>query len=304
MLARKFNESVRANDAEEFESYVSTFVEHKESMRSLGSTKLWTHLSLASNERTTNKEVREEEPARINTFRELVRAIARIANHNPDYTLFFRGQPKDYTLNSGASSCYPTIYRAPGRSLPSEELRKRFEVLDICSRELIARLEGRKVDNIQKLRKFDELVWSILQHYEVCNAPLLDVTHSLRVAASFALNNASNHAYVYAFALPYPNGTISYSTDQELMNVRLLSACPADALRPHFQEGYLVGSFPIRSEKKQPQLDFARRLVAKIEIPKKEFWGRDFDAIPNNALYPPDDDIRDICEEIRLKHAV
>ena len=63
------------------------------------------------------------------------------------------------------------------------------------------------------------------------------------------------------------------------MNVRLLSACPADALRPHFQEGYLVGSFPIRSEKKQPQLDFARRLVAKIEIPKKGFWGRDFDAI-------------------------
>ena len=101
MLARKFNESDRANDAEEFGSYVSTFVEHKESMRSFGSTKLWTHLSLASNEGTTNKEVREEVPARINTFRELVRAIARIANHNPDYTLFFEGSKKTTPSNPG-----------------------------------------------------------------------------------------------------------------------------------------------------------------------------------------------------------
>lgn len=271
-------------------------------MRNFGSTKLWCHLSLDTGEQFTNKEIRESNPLKIRDFRGLVQTVAKIANHNPDYSLFFRGQSKDYKLSSGSSSFYPTIFRSPGKPLRVSELEERYEILNKCSDELISKLELLEIDNINKLKKFRELPWSILQHYEVCGTPLLDFTHSLRVAASFALNDAKDNACVFVFAFPYPNGTISYSTEEELLNVRLLSACPSEALRPHFQEGYLLGSFPPRVKKKQPFLDFGRRLVAKIEIPPKEFCNHDFHAIPQNALYPPHDDVASICHEIKLKY--
>lgn len=271
-------------------------------MRSLGSIKLWCHLSLDTGDTFTNKEIRESNPFKVGTFRELVQSVARIANHNPDYSLFYRGQPKDYKLSSGSSSFYPTIFRSPGKSLTGKELTNRYKTLNECSSELISRLETLEIDNLSKLKKFQELPWSILQHYGVCETPLLDLTHSLRVAASFALNEAKENAYVFVFAFPYPNGTISYSTEDELLNVRLLSACPSEALRPHFQEGYLIGSFPSIVIKKQPSFDFGRRLVAKIEIPKKGFWGKDFHAIPENALYPPNDEVESICSEIKNKY--
>tara|TARA_R100001224_G_scaffold26841_1_gene14330 strand:- start:275 stop:1096 length:822 start_codon:yes stop_codon:yes gene_type:complete len=273
-------------------------------VRSLGNTKLWCHLSLKSGERNTNKEIRESEPAKISNFRELVKAVAKIANHNPDYSLFFRGQAKDYKLNSGASSFYPTILRSPGRSLTIKELEGKYDTLENCSNDLLAKLNELKIDNVNKSKKFPELLWSILQHYEVCGTPLMDFTHSLRVAASFALNDAKSSANIFVFAFPYPNGTISYSTEEELLNVRLLSACPAEALRPHFQEGYLLGSFPARVNRKQSYLDFGRRLIAKFEIQKSSFWSKDFHAIPNTALYPPDDKIAAICEKIKSKYDI
>ncbi len=268
-------------------------------MRNFGGTKLWCHMSLDTGERFTNKNIRESKPVRIVTFRELVPAVARISNHNPDYTLFFRGQSNDYKLSSGASSFYPTIFRKPGASLSTKELDGRYQALDNCSKELVHQLESLSIENVSKIRKFPELQWSILQHYEVCGTPLLDVTHSLRVAASFALNGASNFSYIFIYAFPYSNGTISYSTEEELLNVRLLSACPSEALRPHFQEGFLVGTFPSRVRRKQPSLDFGRRLVAKIEIPKKGFWGKAFHAIPKKALYPDGDEMESLCSIIK-----
>ncbi|MDZ7661393.1 FRG domain-containing protein [Thiohalophilus sp.] len=271
-------------------------------MRNLGNTKLWCHLSFVSGVQFTNKEIRESIPAKIFSFRELVQAVAKIANHNPDYSLFFRGQLKDYKLNSGSSSFYPTLFRSPGRSLSTRELEERYNKLEKCTNDLLIKLDELDIDSINKLKKFPELPWSILQHYEVCQTPLLDFTHSLRVAASFALNDAVDTANIFVFAFPYPNGTISYSTEEELLNVRLLSACPAEALRPHFQEGYLLGSFPSRVKRKQPFLDFGRRLIAKFEIPKKGFWNKDFHAIPKTALYPHNDEIEIICEKIKSKN--
>lgn len=276
-------------------------------LRGFVNTKLWCHLSLDTEEQFTNKEIRESSPAKINSFRDLVQAVAKIANHNPDYSLFYRGQERDYKLKSGASSFYPTIFRSPGQSLSINELEGRYKDLDGYTRKLLVKLDELNIHNIKKLKKFPELIWSILQHYEVCGTPLLDFTHSLRVAASFALNSSAindtnDSSYIFVFAFPYPNGTISYSTEEELLNVRLLSASPAEALRPHFQEGYLLGSFPPRENRKQQFLDFGRRLIAKFEIPKKNFWGKDFHAIPQKALSPPDDEIETICTAIKSKY--
>jgi len=268
--------------------------------------KFWCHKSLEDSSNTlTIAQVRESEPTRIKTFKALVPAIAKIAYHNPDFALFFRGQSKDFKINSGKSSCYPSIFRSPGGRLTNDELSSRYKKLDRYSNDLITQLEKNRKGDISKLKKFQELQWSILQHYKICDTPLLDVTHSLRVAASFACHAAKNdtveNAYLFIFALPYPQGTITYSTEDEVMNVRLLNACPSFALRPHFQEGYLVATFPSRVRRKRSTLDFAMRLIAKIEIPRTGFWDKEYHAIPREALYPKDDYMESICLEIKNK---
>lgn len=271
-------------------------------MRNLGNEKLWCHLSLDDGKHYTNKEIRESIPLKVDTFRELVKVVARISNHNPDHSLFYRGQTREYLLKSNSTSVYPTIYRKPGASLKINELQDRYDTLEKFSEELLNQLEKLDVDNIAKLKKFPELIWSILQHYGVCPTPLLDVTHSLRVAASFALNEADEEAIILVFAFPYPNGTISYYVEEELLNIRLLSACPSAALRAHFQEGFLLGNFPQKVNKKQPYLDFARRLIAKLKIVKEGFWDDDFHAIPNTALYPDGDKIANLCKKLGDGH--
>jgi FRG domain len=267
-------------------------------MRALSNNKMWCHLSIESGKRHTNREIRQSRPMKVSNFRELVPVVAQIANHNPDYSLFYRGQPKDYKLTSGASSFYPTIFRSPGRALTNRDLTTRFKRLHDCAKHLVRGLESKNVPDIDRLKKFQELRWSILQHYNVCDTPLIDLTHSLRVAAFFALNQARFEAYIYVFALPHPLGTITYSTEDELLNVRLLSASPSTALRPHFQEGYLVGTFPSEPERKHPSLDLGVRLIAKLEIPKNKFWSDSFHAIPDEALYPDNDLINMVCKDI------
>lgn len=262
---------------------------------------MWSHLSFESGERHTNREIRHSKPLNVKTFRELVPAVARLANHNADYTIFFRGQAKNYTTSKGASSIYPTIFRSPGKSLTGKALNERFVLLRECSRLLLKGLEAKKVEDIDRLKKFPELQWSILQHYEVCGTPLVDLTHSLRVAASFGLNDSNSSALVLAFALPHPQGTITYSTEDELLNIRLLSASPAAALRPHFQEGYLSGSFPSEPKRKMPSLDLGVRLVGKFEISSSNFWDKNFHAIPRQALYPDGDEIDEICSKIKIQ---
>jgi hypothetical protein len=52
--------------------------------------------------------------------------------------------------------------------------------------------------------------WSILRHYEVCPTPLLDLTHGLRVACSFAfLSPGHEDPLVFVFALPYMTNRVT-----------------------------------------------------------------------------------------------
>lgn len=265
-------------------------------------TKVWSHVSSAKGEKNFVSEVLESESREVDSFRELVRHVAEISYRNSEHVLFFRGQHKDYQKNLRnkglVSSFYPTIYRKPGATLTVAEVKKRFETLEKFSMRLIEKFSGERIDGHEKLSKFPELTWAILQHYEVCATPLLDVTHSLRVAASFALNENEHDGYLYVFGFPHPNGSITYSVDEELLNIRLLSICPPEAHRPYFQEGFLVGTFPSHKIAKHPSLDIGRRLIAKFRLKNLKFWDEHFHAIPNEALYP-DDDMVNICKSLK-----
>ena len=130
--------------------------------------------------------------------------------------------------------------------------------------------------------------------------PLLDVTQSLRVAASFALMNNPAEGYVFAFGMPHPQGSISHVVDQRLVLVKLQNVCPPEALRPHYQEGYLVGRLPVTASKEQGD-NVAIRMIGRYRLDNSagEFWSSDFQPIPKDALLPVNDPL-----EARLRGIV
>ena len=179
-------------------------------------------------------------------------------------------------------------------------MNARYTRLQTASKQLLIKYKENGWHGLSTLEKFPEVCWAILQHYEACDTPLLDITSSLRVACSFALRKASKSAIVYVIGLPHTNGSISYYADEEQIIVRLLSICPPNALRPYYQEGYLVGTFPTTESKRRTRsLDVANRLVAKFEIPKKNFWDAHFTDIPELALFQENDKMYEIVSSIK-----
>lgn len=184
---------------------------------------------------------------RVRTYRELVEKVAELCYWNKDYLVFFWGQTFDYKNKAGKSTFYPTIYRKD--PLTENDRLYRFRKLREASSILQQKLMDLDIPGWKEVSRWEVIQWSLLQHYEVTHTPLIDVTQSLRVACSFAqYENDNDDAYIYVFGLPYLNSRITHSSEHELLYVRLLGIAPSIALRPHYQEGYLVGTEGITTE--------------------------------------------------------
>ena len=249
-------------------------------------------------------DILKSNPKLVETYDDLVRDVAQIMYYNRNLTLFFRGQSKDYT-NDNSSIIKPSIYRKK----PDEKrimLKERFDLLQHKSDELKKLFKESEVKyaGTNLINKYPEIAWSLLQHYEVCDTPLLDITHSLHVACSFAFDrNKEKTGIIYVLGMPSQNDAIGYNSYEELVNLKLMSVCPPQASRPYFQEGYLAGPFPnyqLDRPIKATQFDFSRRLIAKFEIPiDKKFWGKGFNEIPREKLYQPNDPIKILCDKLK-----
>lgn len=264
-------------------------------MRSISPT-----LSPALEEHVGKNVVRKSAPFFVPTYTQLVREVATLAYQNKDYLFFYRGQDFDYLNKAESSTYYPSIYRRD--ILTNQEVRARFDMLELAEHYLADAFEQAELDGRQDVRRKSYIAWSILQHYGVCDTPLLDMTHSLRVAATFAqLNNPNENGIVAIFGMPYMTNRITYNSEHDLVIVRLLSICPPLALRPYFQEGYLAGTLDItRDYLNKSELDFNNRLVAKFSIPNDQsFWGENFERIPEELLFPGDDIIARICRDVK-----
>jgi len=238
----------------------------------------------------------------ISSYIELVKKVATLSFENKDYLLFYRGQKINYVNRAGNSSFYPSIYRTNNENLTKELLDIKFKQLEQASKLLIKKLESHKdIDgSLKELKNRKYIRWSILQHYEVCDTPLLDLTQSIRVACSFALLNNSSNGFFYVFALPYVTNRISINSEHDIVNIRLINICPPLAFRPYFQEGYLVGTDDITIDyNDRTDLDFKHRLVAKFELINNDnkFWGNQ-DSL-EQYLKPKDDEFENICQYIR-----
>lgn len=241
-------------------------------------------------------------PVPVESYRDLVRQVARLSYLNKDHLLFFRGQAEDYQNKAGSSTVYPSIYR--GERVTREQLELALSVLDTSSARLKELFETEGIDGHADVKRRRYVQWSILQHYEVCATPLLDLTHSLLVACSFAFLAAEGEdPVVLVFGLPYITNRISINSEHELVTVRLLSICPPEALRPYFQEGYLAGTEDVTMDfESKTELDFSHRLIAKFQLPRpqREFFGRgSVRPYRRDVLYPESDRVYDLCTQIK-----
>jgi hypothetical protein len=283
-------------------------------MRSIGSA--FSHINLQQKkEKLTDKnwakpflldDILASNAKKIKTYDELVTDVAQIQHRNRNLTLYYRGQNIDFKP-FGETSILPSIYRKK-KGEKRLMLKSGFETLKNKAEELkkLFRESTIKYAGTSMLNKYPEIAWSLLQHYEVCDTPLLDLTHSLHVACSFAFDrNTGDTGIIYIIGMPWLTDSIGYNTYEELVNIKLLSVCPPQAQRPFFQEGYLAGPFPnykLNDVNRVTQFDFNRRLIAKFEIPIKtgNFWGDGFDRIPSAKLYQDNDEIKKICDKLKI----
>lgn len=251
------------------------------------------------NKGITAKNVASKEAYDVSTYSELRQLIAKLSYVNKDFILFFRGQKNDYKNRFGKSSFYPSMYR--GEPLNPEELKFRWEKLHSASKLLVKSIENKKLTD-KTLKRKKLIQWSILQHYEVTETPLIDVTQSLKVACSFAsLTNDSDYGYIFVFGLPYYTNRISVNSEHYLTNIRLISIAPPEALRPYFQEGFLIGEDEFsETYYEKSEFDLNNRLIAKFRFPNNaDFWGDSERMFSKKDLYPENDPIELICSEIK-----
>jgi len=251
--------------------------------------RVFSHVSLEldTEKKSTNKEVRSTPGQIVYSFQELTQKIAKISYYNPEYNLFFRGQNNDYTKGKNKESVIiPTFYR---KHKKLRNIKQKIEYLNFANELLLEKFQERNYPGIDRLSKYKEVGWSILQHYDICPTPLLDVTSSLRVACSFALLTENTlKPVIYVLGLNNIHSSISYSVEEEMMNIKLSSICPPVAIRPFYQDGYLAGVFPNTDNTLTVGFDFSKRLIAKFELDPTNFWNTNFLPIPENALYPND----------------
>jgi hypothetical protein len=240
--------------------------------------------------------VRKHGARHVGNFMDLATKVAELQFRNRDFFLMFRGQRSDHRNRSGHTSLQPSLMRAADSSLTVTKgaIARRFSRLVVAEKALVAEYSRRAMLGRERLERQRILRWAILQHYEICKTPLLDVTQSLRIAASFASHNAGELAHVMVLGIPRVSGAVTASAEAGLQVVCLASVCPPTAVRPHIQEGYLLGEYPEFSSPEQQlfysqaEMDFGRRLIAKFCFNPGEFWDPhgNFPRVAASALYP------------------
>ncbi len=227
----------------------------------------------------------------VNSYVELLTKVASLSYHNPRFQLLFRGQTTDYKMGASVntSNLYPSILRqfVPRKNERRNALDREFELLTNAEQLLVEHIRRRDLIENQIVR------WAILQHYEVCKTPLLDVTASLQSALTFAIGG-HDEGWLYVLAFPQLTGGVSVSIESKTQVINLCQICPPEALRPHFQQGLLVSDYPeIRSrEQSHGQQgmrgnNFSARLLTKFKLQNCQAWSSEgFIPTPDELLFP------------------
>lgn len=93
--------------------------------------------------------------------------------------------------------------------------------------------------------------------------------------------------------MPNRNGVVTASSESGFPIIRLSSACPAQTVRPHMQDGSLLVEYPRIADSDRNsgysmlEMDFARRLIAKFKLELDTFFwkGKTFHRL-RRSIYP------------------
>lgn len=259
----------------------------------------------------------------VTTFQELFRVVAFLNVMNKNATLLFRGQ-------TGEHEPRPTILRdrwqVPGFSKPvnpGQHLQYYSDELDRMCAEVVHILSGR----LPRHRPFEQFSerprlrlapWAVVQHYELWPTPVIDLTGSLRIAASFALGTTRGRrgGFLYVYDLPNIVGDLMSMYEIQIPDpvvYRLSSVCPPHMDRPHLQEGFLFGNsrFSPGESRDAAPIELANRLVAKFRLVdhreggRSGFWSSDFPKHRQRSLLPaPEDDEIKRMLDSRIRHDI
>lgn len=249
--------------------------------------------------------LRMDKGFKVEKFRDLVKCVAELGYLNPQFNILFRGQTIDRRDNTKGSIIYPSIFRNE-KSVQEEhfkELDENYKKLE--KNKFLISLKKQNIHSRVSILSYPEFYYALLQHYETNKTQMIDLTQSLRVAATFALRKSeesNQEGYVYVLGMPYPHGSISHFIDQDMVLVKLQNVCPPNAFRPHYQEGYLVGNFPFKRDKRVGD-NLARRLIGKYKLVNLagNFWDEEFNPIPQEVLFPEDDPFQKTLNRILQK---
>jgi hypothetical protein len=251
----------------------------------------------------TDTETANQEEWKVSSFTELLECAAFLGTMNKRLVLFYRGQTRDWAL-------LPTLFRDSWKPFDSKktatitpENRENYWIKlgDIGERvyQIFAHTSSLGLPRRGEFHNTREIQWAVIQHYGLWPTPLLDITSSLRVAATFAMDfqrgskENPKSGFLYVVAMPYSTGSITFDHDQQITLARLQSACPPIARRPHYQDGFLVGHFPIYKMigALERRSNLKRRLVAKFKLQDNgDFWDQNFPIFRKTALVPERDD--------------
>jgi len=243
------------------------------------------------------------DPMQVNTYSEMADMVSKLAWFNRQYVLFFRGQGEEYNVGSRFPTVYPTYFRK--YILKAMSFEDLMYTLSNKQDELKEKNHNRQPRFHGASSVFESLHvrWALLQHYNICDTPLVDITQSLHVAASFALQKESKDTVktgiVYVFALPWPSRHYHRNKEEDIFLVRLAGVTPPQAKRPYRQEAYTVMSRDVDFKKRDnlERYDLAKRLVCKFEInDSKDFWGDFLQPLPVSFLVPRDDSFYDFMK--------
>ena len=242
---------------------------------------------------TTNDEIISSDPILMDSYDDLIDAVAQISFYNIDYFVYFRGQSREY-LENNKTTIYSKFHRKGEFARNYETL---FEELTLYEDKLIKQIKDdeKPTAGSSNFTDFREFRWAIIQHYNRHPTPCLDITHSLHVACSFALREKKIDETGIIYLMGYSNypKTISYSTDEKISITRLMGFGMPIARRPYLQQAFSICPFPfddIINRKYRERYNFSRRLLAKFEIKNTtSFWDNKFQIIPDEYLLPNTD---------------
>jgi hypothetical protein len=238
----------------------------------------------------------------VSAYTTLANIVAFLNVMNKQYQLAFRGQSRDVEPT-------PTILRDWWRSPKDQELfdlaanRNHYWLqLSAASDRATAVLLERRLPRHMPFETFPShqerrvAPWSVIQHYELWPTPLLDLTTSLRVAASFALGIVEERdvGFLQVFALRRTvSDVMMISERSRFAAIRLSAVCPPETARPHLQEGLLAGNpnFGDANLGRRHRSALSKMLVAKFRLIDKHsgsrrFWDRDFPRHSARSLLP------------------